>query len=142
MFTTHTMKDAEDLCDRVAILINGKLATVDTVNNLRNKTGGLNVSFHRNLATTDTAGEYNYLAGLFMQVFPECLECGQPVVTDNSERRVVFFAPNLNEMTLVNKMKTLYILKRKGQIADFEISQRSLEDLFLYLARFQQRRLV
>ena len=142
VFTTHTMKDAEDLCDRVAILINGKLATVDTVNNLRNKTGGLNVSFHINLATTDTAGEYNYLAGLFMQVFPECLEYGQPVVTDNSERRVVFFAPNLNEMTLVNKMKTLYDLKRKGQIADFEISQRSLEDLFLYLARFQQRRLV
>lgn len=140
VFTTHTMTDAEDLCDRVAIVINGKLNTVDTVSNLRSKTGGLNVSFVRNLATTDLEGEERYLAALFAQVFPECLEGGLPIITDKTERKVVFFAANLSEKAILGKMTALFDLKKKGQLYDFEISQRSLEDLFMYLARFQRPR--
>ena len=140
VFTTHTMKDAEDLCDRVAVLVNGRLTCIDTVNNLRTKTGGINVSLIRNLATTDYEAEEKYLAGVFTQVFPESLEAGLPVITDRTERKIVFFAPNLTERDVIGKMSALYEMKSRGTIVDFEISQRSLEDLFLYLARYQQRR--
>ena len=142
VFTTHTMKDAEDLCDRVAVLVNGRLTCIDTVNNLRAKTGGINVSFLRNLATADLAGEERYLGGQFAQVFPECLEGGVPVITDRTDRKIVFFARNLDNRAIIHKIMMLKDLKIRGQIVDFEISQRSLEDLFLYLARFQNQRVI
>lgn len=138
VFTTHTMKDAEDLCDRVAIIVNGKVATVDTPNNLRAKAGGLNVTFHRNPAFPNPEQERQALVSQFMTHFPECLEYGQPVVTDTTEHKIVFFAQRLQN--LPQKMETLYSLKAQGYLLDFEVSQRSLEDLFLFLARTQGKR--
>ena len=39
LITTHYMEEAEALCDRVGIILDGKLLTVDTVNNLRSAYG-------------------------------------------------------------------------------------------------------
>jgi ATP-binding cassette, subfamily A (ABC1), member 3 len=138
VFTTHTMKDAEDLCDRVAIIVNGKVATVDTPTNLRAKAGGLNVTFHRNPTCPSPEPERQALINLFIQTFPECLDYGQPIITDTTEHKIVFFAQRLQN--LPQKMETLYSMKSQGYIVDFEVSQRSLEDLFLFLARIQSKR--
>lgn len=138
VFTTHTMKDAEDLCDRVAIIVNGKVATVDTPNNLRAKAGGINVTFHRNPAFPQPEQERQGLVNMFMQTFPECLEYGQPIITDTTEHKIVFFAQRMQN--LPQKMEALYGIKDQGYLRDFEVSQRSLEDLFLFLARTQGKR--
>ena len=132
------MKDAEDLCDRVAILINGRLTCIDTVNNLRTKTGGVNISLHKNLLNPNQQLEYSNLVEIFSSLCPESLERGQPVIIDSTERKIVFFATNVVQLS--DKMAKLNVLKVNGTIHDFEISQRSLEDLFLTLARFQQAR--
>ena len=134
------MKDAEDLCDRVAILINGRLTCIDTVNNLRTKTGGVNISLHRNLANPDQQADCNYLIKIFSDLCPESLERGQPVIIDSTERKIVFFAGNISSTS--DKMAKLIGLKSTGNLHDFEITQRSLEDLFLTLARNQQARLL
>lgn len=138
VFTTHTMRDAEDLCDRVAILVNGKLTCIDTVNNLRAKTGGVNVSFMRNLANPNRMADEQNIYSVYGNTFPESLENGQPILIDRTERKLVFFAYKAEDIP--KKLETLMNLKKQGIIFDFEISQRSLEDLFLYLARHQQMR--
>jgi ABC-2 type transport system ATP-binding protein len=40
IITTHYMEEAEKLCDRVAIIDNGKIAALDTPDNLKQKLGG------------------------------------------------------------------------------------------------------
>jgi len=40
VFTTHMLEEAEYLCDRIAVIDNGKIVTVDTLNNLKIKYGG------------------------------------------------------------------------------------------------------
>lgn len=42
-FTTHVMEEAEYICDRIAIIDHGKMLALDTVENIKQKFGGLSV---------------------------------------------------------------------------------------------------
>jgi fluoroquinolone transport system ATP-binding protein len=45
MLTTHNMHDAEELCDRVAFIVDGSIKAIDTPNNLRLQKGGSTVAY-------------------------------------------------------------------------------------------------
>lgn len=45
LLTTHNMHDAEELCDRVAFIVDGSIKVVDTPVNLRLKKGGNTVTY-------------------------------------------------------------------------------------------------
>lgn len=45
LLTTHNMYDAEELCDRVAFIVDGSIKVIDTPNNLRLKKGGNTISY-------------------------------------------------------------------------------------------------
>lgn len=40
VLTTHSMEEAETLCDRIAMLVNGRLMCLNSVSALRSKYGG------------------------------------------------------------------------------------------------------
>jgi ABC-2 type transport system ATP-binding protein len=42
-FTTHIMEEAEYICDRIAIINNGKILALDTIDNIKRKFGGVSV---------------------------------------------------------------------------------------------------
>lgn len=45
LLTTHNMHDAEELCDKVAFIVDGSIKAIDTPNNLRLKKGGSSVAY-------------------------------------------------------------------------------------------------
>ena len=45
LLTTHNMHDAQELCDRVAFIVDGSIKAIDTPNNLRLKKGGSTVVY-------------------------------------------------------------------------------------------------
>lgn len=45
LLTTHNMHDAEELCDRVAFIVDGSIKAIDTPNNLRLQKGGSTVDY-------------------------------------------------------------------------------------------------
>ena len=45
LLTTHNMHDAEELCDRVAFIVDGSIKVIDTPDNLRLQKGGCTVSY-------------------------------------------------------------------------------------------------
>jgi fluoroquinolone transport system ATP-binding protein len=45
LLTTHNMHDAQELCDRVAFIVDGSIKAIDTPNNLRLQKGGSTVSY-------------------------------------------------------------------------------------------------
>ena len=46
ILTTHYMEEADYLCDRIAIMDNGKIIALDTPNNLKEKIGGDIITLH------------------------------------------------------------------------------------------------
>ena len=48
VFTTHTMSEAEKICDRIAILINGTFVVIDRVENIKKMTKGFNLIIYKN----------------------------------------------------------------------------------------------
>lgn len=64
LLTTHNMHDAEELCDRVAFIVDGSIKIIDTPNNLRLKKGGYAVTYQyiengkRNKSNTPLDGLY------------------------------------------------------------------------------------
>jgi ABC-2 type transport system ATP-binding protein len=43
VFTTHYMEEADNLCDRVAVMNLGKMVALDTPANLKEKSGSTNL---------------------------------------------------------------------------------------------------
>lgn len=68
VFTTHTMSEAEKICDRIAILINGTFVVIDRVENIKKMTKGFNLIIYKN-SPLDMGNKLKQLIGT--QVFPE-----------------------------------------------------------------------
>ena len=138
VFTTHTMEDAEILCDRIAILVNGRLHCIDSVMNLKQLSGGLNLTlvFWPQKTRKDKDKDRFYLIDLFKRNFPESLNNkGQPVILDDNLRKLVFDVKDTG--LLSEKLSLLERLKDEGEIFEYQLNHKSLEDLFLNLAKTQ-----
>ena len=70
-FTTHIMEEAEYICDRIAIINNGRILALDTIDNIKRKFGGVSVI---HLRVADGKGGLNLklekLAGIERIAYP------------------------------------------------------------------------
>jgi len=137
ILSTHTMRDAEDLCDRVAILVNGRLSTIDTVQGLRNKIGGVHVWINRNIDSANPGADEMNAEQVMIEIFPESLENGRPILLDRTERQLIYFAWVKRE-DFITKFEKLVQYQQQGRVTNCGISQPNLEDTFLYLVRGQR----
>lgn len=143
IFTTHTMNEAEKTCDRVAILINGEVVALDDINELKKQMGGYSLTLvklenQESLVREMKEGEHFF--DLLVQ------------------RRIVQFLPNSFRRVVEKKFEVLYDLPAvsdlpgifeelnaavdEGEIKDFSVKMKDLEDLFLQLAAYQMPRMV
>ncbi|MGP8125379.1 MAG: ABC transporter ATP-binding protein [Nitrososphaerales archaeon] len=115
ILTTHYMDEAEQLADRIAILVKGKAAALDTPSQLiRSYGAGRAMVF-----TSAGEGVFGTLRRFFDTVSME----GSNVVVPFSDTRDVHVA--------------LTALMERGLQADLAIRSASLEDVFLKLAGFR-----
>lgn len=112
ILTTHYLKEAEALCDRIAIMDEGHIIAVDTKQNLIN-------SIDKKLIEVKLEKNINQL--------PEALSNYK--VEMNKELRKITF--ELNKQEINNFINQLY--KANLQISDIDISSAKLEDVFLKL---------
>lgn len=165
IFTTHTMEDAETLCDRIAILVAGQLECVRSVAELKKMSGGMNITFIKNLDSLKKVRKYSeselgnnpdesyhqvekddqraaknkshYLEKVFVNNFGETIIDRGSLIHDDNIRKMIFNAQKVKSISdLLIKLERLKI---EGQIYDYELSHKSLEDLFLDLAKIQTK---
>ncbi len=88
ILTTHNMQDAEELCDRVAFIVDGKIAALDTPGSLRK-------------SRNDTKVEYRTVKN-GQEVFHTCLlsELGASVDFHNSLQEGTITSIHSKEQTL------------------------------------------
>lgn len=115
LLTTHYLEEAEQLCDRIAIINNGKVITNETKDDILSRVDGKEITFRLDKEITDIPAE--------LSDFNARIE--------GKHRIVVTYRPSDVE---VGSMITA-IQKTKYGITDIATDQSDLEDVFLQLTR-------
>jgi ABC-2 type transport system ATP-binding protein len=123
--TTHTMLDADMLCDRIGIIDHGKVAALDTSANLKKVISGGNGTI-LNLEIANLTPE------MFETI--RTMECVRSAAQDDSTRiRLIAKGDDAFD----NVIDT--VRRNGGKIASIESPQPTLEDVFLHLTGHEVR---
>ena len=121
--TTHFMEEAQNLCDRVAILDHGRLIDLDTPENLIDRIGmGERVVFS--------------VSGMLPEGFAKALPQGVQLTCEDD--RVIVTAENRSKGELVGEVVQL-LTQMQVPFHDLRSEQASLEDVFLKLTGNEMR---
>jgi ABC-2 type transport system ATP-binding protein len=114
ILTTHYMEEADKLCDKIAIIDQGKIIAIDTPSNLKNKIGG-------DVITIETENTKN-----FSELLKSCKWCGSSKAHDGSV--------TINVDNADKKIADIVKLAEKSKIKidSIMIHKPSLEDVFLF----------
>ena len=114
-YTTHVLTEAEYLCDNIAIINNGKIITVDSPNELKNRFGNeKTIKIH-------ISQQFNELSNLLKEI-PDC----------NIERNdgiIITIHSTNSEIVLMNILKILN--QNNIPINDLSAMPTNLEEIFL-----------
>lgn len=123
--TTHTMIDADILCDRIGIIDHGKVVALDTSANLKRLiTGGSAAVLNLDVP--------NLSPGILEAV--QRLDCVKSAVQDNSSHVRVMAGGEDAFDSIIDAVR-----KNGGKIASIESQQPTLEDVFLHLTGHEVR---
>ena len=123
--TTHTMVDADMLCDRIAIVDHGKVVALDTSTNLKKLISGGN-------STILKLGIANLTADLLETL--RTLDCVQSVSQENSTHVRLIARGDDAFDSVIDAVRG-----KGGKIASIENLQPTLEDVFLHLTGHEVR---
>lgn len=123
--TTHTMVDADMLCDRIAIIDHGKVVALDTSTNLKKTISGGD-------STILKLGIANLTPDL-LQTF-RTLECIQSISQENSTHIRLIARGDDAFDNVIDAVRG-----KGGRIASIENLQPTLEDVFLHLTGHEVR---
>ena len=134
IMTTHSMKEAESLGNKIGIMVNGKFACLNTLNQLRTKFGsGYNIIIKKFKGKLDI----NVLEEELKKIFPNAVRVVE------SEEGAIVEAPSYQisngEFKFSKAFELLEKMKEEGKIDDFSILSSSLEQIFIQMAKLQVR---
>lgn len=116
LITTHLMDEAEYLCDRIMVMVDGKNRTVGTINELRSKyCPGTRIEIFFPSDDSDRRGS-------ILETIPGVIE----VEHSGKKCRLV-----VAETTLSQALSALQLLREEGSINEWAISRHTMEEVFL-----------
>uniref|UniRef100_A0A6B2L2M0 ABC transporter domain-containing protein n=1 Tax=Arcella intermedia TaxID=1963864 RepID=A0A6B2L2M0_9EUKA len=121
LLTTHSMEEAEELCDRLGIFVGGKLAAVGTPQYLKAEFG----QGYRLGITTPQEYEEETKKFVF-EIAPKAIQLNSLAGTQNFE------IPK-NSIKLSKIFKVIEKEKEKRHITDWGLSNTTLEEVFLHI---------
>ena len=117
VFTTHNLEEADYLCDRIAVIENGRILALDTVGNLKRLYSG-----KRTIDLTVGAAD----APRFLLELPRALGPTASVASDGSSAVLLVDDPKASLAAIVDLAQRLGV-----QIEWLTVRQNTLEDVFL-----------
>jgi len=139
LLTTHHMEEADVLCSRVAIMVNGEIKCMGSTQHLKSTHGGgymLEVDVEPSTADIFDEDAVSTQQGRVSEEI-----CGQLFVnarcTEQFGRHSVYHIPQTSVQRLSEVFSHLQRMKQDALISEYSFSQSSLEQVFLELARSQ-----
>eukprot|EP00301_Raphidiophrys_heterophryoidea_P004938 c12109_g1_i2.p1 GENE.c12109_g1_i2~~c12109_g1_i2.p1 ORF type:complete len:1737 (+),score=451.65 c12109_g1_i2:522-5213(+) len=129
VLTTHLMEECEALCQRIGILVKGRLACLGTAQHLKSRFGK---GYHVEVSLAD-ASTMDRVRDLIARVAPGAQE------TEVYGTHIKFELPRLGGMSLGEIFRQVEANKEQLKIEDYSISQTTLEQVFMRFAKAQQQ---
>ncbi|XP_066291529.1 cholesterol transporter ABCA5-like [Branchiostoma lanceolatum] len=134
ILTTHSMEEADALCSRVGIMINGQLRCLGSTQHLKTKYGSgymLDVKVKEDGNANDLEERLDQLDTFVHELFPSAAEA------ELIGNRVTYNIPKENVNSLAAVFTALEEGKTNAGIEEYTFSQSTLEQVFLRFARLQ-----
>ncbi|XP_043933156.1 cholesterol transporter ABCA5-like [Protopterus annectens] len=131
VLTTHCMEEAEAVCDRVAIVVSGKLRCIGSIQHLKSKYGKgyvLEIKLKEVVAE-----EQKDLYNAVLQMFPHA---------EHQERlasHMLFKIPMEDVKSLAQSFSMLEEAKQQFDIKEYSFSQATLEQVFIECVKEQEQ---
>ena len=130
ILTTHLMEECEALCNRIGIMVNGKLKAIGSLQHLKSRHGNfwqIDVNIDDNAPKTSIHELEKLMKSLDSKSF----------VLESHLNSSVWNVPNNNGIKLADCFRLFENNKEKLHILDYSVTQCSLEQIFIKFAREQ-----
>ncbi|KAM4691856.1 cholesterol transporter ABCA5 [Rhinophrynus dorsalis] len=131
VITTHSMEEAEAICDRIAIMVSGKLRYIGSVQHLKNKFGR-HFSLDFKLETNGRTQTLDLVHKEILQIFPSASRQG------SFASLLCYKVPKEDVQSLSEAFSKLEQVKRTFNIEEYSFSQSTLDQVFIELAKEQE----
>ncbi|KAN0003736.1 hypothetical protein ACTFIZ_009907 [Dictyostelium cf. discoideum] len=129
IMTTHSINEINQCCNRVAIMVDGKIRCIGTPNHLKHKYGsGYTIDIIPKNYLNNSYEIHNFMA----QTFPNATR------VERLGRFISYDLPSQNQQSLSTIFRILQSNKQRLEILDFSASSSSLEKVFLKFANLQE----
>eukprot|EP01017_Pseudomicrothorax_dubius_P027284 TRINITY_DN3122_c0_g1_i1.p1 TRINITY_DN3122_c0_g1~~TRINITY_DN3122_c0_g1_i1.p1 ORF type:complete len:278 (-),score=54.42 TRINITY_DN3122_c0_g1_i1:97-930(-) len=129
ILTTHSMAEAESMCDRIGILVRGRLRCIGTMQHLREKYGkGYHIQIKREATTTN-----EIVDEAVMREFKDA-----KIIQSEAQSSTRLYSIPTTQFVFSNAFAYLIKLKNDKLIEDFSVQQSTLEQIFIYLSQEQR----
>ncbi|NP_001016876.1 ATP binding cassette subfamily A member 8 [Xenopus tropicalis] len=129
ILTTHYMEEAEAVCDRVAIMVSGKLRCIGSIQQLKSKFGkGYLLEIK-----VKNSNQVDQIHNEIIQIFPHAAR------QDRFSSLLVYKIPVENVQSLSKAFLDLEEAKRAYNIEEYSFSQPTLTQVFIELTKEQER---
>ncbi|XP_053563281.1 ABC-type organic anion transporter ABCA8 [Bombina bombina] len=128
ILTTHYMEEAEAVCDRVAIMVSGKLRCIGSIQQLKSKFGK---GYLLEIKVKDSH-PLEEIHSEIIRLFPKAMR------QDRFSSLLVYKIPMDNVQSLSHAFSVLEEAKQIYNIEEYNFSQPTLEQVFIDLAKEQE----
>ncbi|PIO28094.1 hypothetical protein AB205_0031540, partial [Aquarana catesbeiana] len=129
ILTTHYVEEAEAVCDRVAIMVSGKLRCIGSIQHLKSK---FSKGYLLEIRLEDTQ-QVDVIHQEVLHLFPQAAR------QDRFSSLLVYKIPMDNVQSLSQAFLHLENAKQTYNIEEYSFSQSTLEQVFLELAKEQEK---
>ncbi|XP_055347534.1 cholesterol transporter ABCA5-like [Paramacrobiotus metropolitanus] len=136
ILTTHSMEEADALCDRIGIIVNGELKCIGSSQHLKNKFGSgyileVKLSMAAGLSQNGQDIQLQKAKSAIKQILP------RSQLMEEFYNRMVYSVPKEQVSSLGSIFADLDRLKQEYNLEEFSFSQTTIEQVFLHFARMQ-----
>ncbi|OCT61980.1 cholesterol transporter ABCA5 [Xenopus laevis] len=131
VITTHSMEEAEAICDRVAIMVSGQLRYIGSVQHLKSKFGRY-FSLELKLDTRARDQNVELIHKEILQIFPNASH------QESFSSLMSYKVPKEDVESLSQTFSELEQVKQMYNIEEYIFSQATLEQVFIELAKEQE----
>uniref|UniRef100_A0A8C5V606 ATP binding cassette subfamily A member 9 n=1 Tax=Microcebus murinus TaxID=30608 RepID=A0A8C5V606_MICMU len=128
LLTTHYMAEAEAVCDRVAIMVSGRLRCIGSIQHLKSKFG----KDYLLVMKVKTPAQVEPLHAEILRLFPQAAR------QERYSSLMVYTLPVDDVRPLSQAFFKLEIVKQNFDLEEYSLSQSTLEQVFLELSKEQE----
>jgi len=129
VLTTHSMEEAEFLCNRIGMLVNGELLAIGSPNHLKMKFGN---TYSLEIQSTDV----KVIDEMIKKDLPIMKNEDEVVCEFKSDKRIKYTFKITDNHSEIFRIMESY--KTQGIVIDYSFCQTTLEDVFLKFAENQE----